>query len=279
LRKTRRDRRFIIHAGLSTIEGVEGMGLKSIRILLVLGMAVLAGACATALEEDEFANMPATRILELARTALEEQRYEAAIDIYRKLESRYPYGRPAEQAQLDIAYAYYKFEQPELAVAAADRFMRLHPTHERVDYAYYLKGLASYRERTGLFARLTGTDDLSDRDTRPIREAYATFNELVSRFPDSPYAADARQRIIHLVNTMAKHDVAVARYYLRHGAYVAVVNRAKKVLEEYQTTPSVEDALGLMAIAYREMGLEDLMQDTVRVLETNFPASNYLARL
>lgn len=255
------------------------MGMKSLRVLCVLFMAILAGACASTTEEDEFANMPATSILELARAALEEQRYEAAIEIYRKLESRYPYGRPAEQAQIDIAYAYYKFEQPELAVAAADRFIRLHPTHERVDYAYYLKGLASYRERTGFFARLTGTDDLSDRDTRPIREAYATFSELVSRFPNSPYAPDARQRIIHLVNVMAKHDIAVARYYLSHGAYVAVVNRAKKVLEEYQTTPAVEDALGLMALAYREMGLDDLMQDTVRVLENNFPESSYLVQL
>lgn len=252
---------------------------RSVRIVLLLVLPLFVSACASTDPEDEFANVPAATLLEYARGALEDDRYAEAIELYKQLESRFPYGRPAEQAQLDIAYAYYKNAEPELAVAAADRFIRLHPTHERVDYAYYLKGIASYRERAGFFARLTGTDDLSDRDTRPAREAYTTFGELVSRFPDSPYAADARQRMIHLVNVLAKHDVSVARYYLAHGAYVAVVNRAKKVLEEYQRTPSVEDALGLMAIAYREMGLTDLMQDTVRILEHNFPASNYLERL
>ena len=249
------------------------------RAVLLLGVALLLGACATTDPEDEFANLPAATLLQAGRAALDERRYTEAIEIYKKLESRFPYGRPAEQAQLDISYAYYKNEEPELAVAAADRFIRLHPTHERVDYAYYLKGIASYRERTGFMARLTGANDLSERDTRPVREAYQAFRELVTRFPESPYAQDARQRMIHLVNVLAKHDVNVARYYLRHGAYVAVVNRAKKVLEEYQRTPSVEDALGLMAIAYREMGLDDLMQDTRRILERNFPGSTYLASL
>jgi outer membrane protein assembly factor BamD len=251
---------------------------QPVRILIALSLAILMSGCASS-EKDEYANLPASTLLEYARSALEEQRYLEAIELYQALESRYPYGRPAEQAQLDIAYAYYKNENPELAVAAADRFIRLHPTHERVDYAYYLKGIALYRERTGFFGRMTGTNDLSDRDTRPAREAYANFTELVARFPNSPYAQDSRQRMIHLVNVLAKHDVNVARYYLSHGAYVAVVNRAKKVLEEYQRTPSIEDALGLMAIAYREMGLDDLMQDTVRILERNFPQSTYLARI
>ncbi len=248
---------------------------RGLGILLSLAIA----GCASLDPDEKYANLPAATLLEYARSALADERYIEAIELYKELESRYPYGRPAEQAQLDVAYAYYKNAEPELAVAAADRFIRLHPTHERVDYAYYLKGIASFRERTGFFARVTGSDDLSNRDTRPAREAYTTFGELVSRFPDSPYAADARQRMIHLVNVLAKHDVAVARYYLSHGAYVAVVNRAKKVLEEYQRTPSVEDALGLMAIAYREMGLTDLMNDTVRILEHNFPASSYLARI
>jgi outer membrane protein assembly factor BamD len=250
-----------------------------IRTVLPFVVAVLLGACATTDPEDEFANLPAATLLEYGRAALDEGRYDEAIEIYKRLESRFPYGRPAEQAQLDIAYAYYKNQEPELAVAASDRFIRLHPTHERVDYAYYLKGIASYRERTGFMARLTGTNDLSGRDTKPVRDAYQAFRELVARFPASPYAQDARQRMIHLVNVLAKHDVNVARYYLEQGAYVAVVNRAKKVLEEYQRTPSVEDALGLMAIAYREMGLDDLMRDTRQILERNFPASTYLATL
>lgn len=252
---------------------------RPIRVVCAAFFALIAAGCAATDPDEEFANLPPETLLQYGRTALDERRYSEAIEIYKQLESRYPYGRPAEQAQLDIAYAYYKNEEPELAVAAADRFIRLHPTHRRVDYAYYLKGIANYRERTGFFARMSGNDDLSDRDTRPARDAYTAFRELVARFPDSPYAADARQRMIHLVNVLAKHDIKVARYYLTHGAWVAVVNRAKKVLEEYERTPSVEDALGLMAIAYREMGLTDLMTDTVRILERNFPGSPYLARI
>ena len=192
------------------------------------------------------------------------------------MESRFPYGKPAEQAQLDIAYAHYRNGDPELAVAAADRFIRLHPAHERVDYAYYLKGLATYREKSGFIGRLTGTDDLSNRDPRPARETYLTYRELVTRFPNSPYAADARQRMLHMVNVLAKHDVTVAKYYMSRGAYVAVLNRAKKVIQEYEQTPAVEDALGLMGVAYREMGMAELQADTRRVLETNFPDSHYL---
>ncbi len=257
---------------------MNGFGKKFVRPLTFAAL-LIAGGCSSSLTTDELDNLPAASMLEVGRTALAEERYEDAIDIYRKLESRYPYGTPAEQAQLDIAYAHHKSDEPELAVAAADRFIRLHPTHERVDYAYYLKGLALYREKDGFFARITGTDDLSDRDQRPARDAFDAFQELVRRFPDSSYADDARQRMIHLVNVLAKHDVAVARYYLSHGAYVAVVNRTKTVIEEYQRAPAVEDALGLMALAYREMGLEDLMQDTVRILEANFPDSSYLQRL
>ena len=228
---------------------------------------------------DETANLPVESLLEFGRAALDEERYQDAIAIYKKLESRFPYGRPAEQAQLNMAYAYYKYGEPELAVAAADRFIRLHPTHERVDYAYYLKGLSTYREKSGFMGRMTGTNDLSNRDPRPAREAYQSYRELVSRYPDSPYAEDARQRMLHMVNVLAKHDIQVARYYLSRGAFVAVVNRAKKVIEEYQQTPSVEDALGLMAIAYREMGMTGLQQDTRQVLELNFPSSHYLRQL
>ncbi len=255
-------------------------GIGSFTLRLVVAVTVLfASGCADTVTVDELDSLPAASMLEVGRTALAEERYEDAIEIYRKLESRYPYGTPAEQAQLDIAYAHHKNEEPELAVAAADRFIRLHPTHERVDYAYYLKGLALFREKDGLIARITGTDDLSNRDQRPAREAFEAFRELLRRFPNSRYADDARQRMIHLVNVLAKHDVAVARYYLSHGAYVAVVNRTKTVIEEYQRAPAVEDALGLMALAYREMGLEDLMQDTLRILQANFPESRYLQRL
>ncbi|GJL80722.1 MAG: outer membrane protein assembly factor BamD [marine bacterium B5-7] len=255
------------------------MSIKTVRYLLLIGTMLSLIGCSSLEEEDKYADLPATTLLSYARTALDDGDFEEAINLYRELESRFPYGKPAEQAQLDVAYAYYKNEEPQLAVAAADRFIRLHPTHERVDYAFYLKGIASYRERTGYVAKVTGTNDLSNRDTKPAQDAYSAFRELVTRFPNSPYADDARQRMVYMVNVLARHDISVARYYLSHGAYVAVLNRTKKVVEEYQRTPSVEDALGLMAIAYREMGLTDLMTDTVRILEKNFPESPYLAEI
>jgi len=250
-----------------------------VRTSLIIALIGTVAGCANFEEVDPTANLPASKILEMARSALKERRYDDSIELYKKLESRFPYGTVAEQAQLDIAYAYHKYDEPELAVAAADRFIRLHPTHKRVDYAYYLKGVASYRERSGVLAQVSGSNDLSDRDPKPARDAYNTFRELITRFPESPYAADARQRMIHLVNALAKHDVGIARYYLSRGAYVAVVNRAKKIVEEYDRTTSVEDALGLMAIAYREMGIDDLAQDTIRVLRHNFPESDYLSQL
>jgi outer membrane protein assembly factor BamD len=224
------------------------------------------------------ANLSADELLQRARSSLDRENYEDALTYYRAIEARFPYGRHAEQAQIDTAYLNFLREEPELAVAAADRFIHLHPTHPRVDYAYYLKGLASFREKKGFMARVTGTNDLSTRDPQPARNALAAFRELVNRYPDSPYAQDARQRVTYLLNSLAQHDVSVARYYLSRGAYVAVVNRAKYVIENYQTTPSVEDALGLMAIAYDEMGLDMLRTDTVRVLEANFPDSAYLQR-
>jgi outer membrane protein assembly factor BamD len=255
------------------------MGIFFAKYLILGLIAVILASCGTPPVEDPTKTLPADGILELAREELNEDRYEAAIDLYRKLESRFPYGIVAEQAQLEVAYAYHKFNEPELAVAAAERFIRLHPTHTRVDYAYYLKGIASYRERSGIMAQISGTNDLSNRDPNPARIAYSTFKEVVTRYPQSPYTEDSRKRMVHLINVLAKHDISVARYYLSRGAYVAVVNRTKNILKEYDRTPAVEDALGLMAIAYREMGITDLMADTVRILRHNFPQSDYLRQL
>jgi outer membrane protein assembly factor BamD len=213
-----------------------------------------------------------------AKEALEKKRFEYAIETYQKLEARYPYGPYAEQAQLDIGYAYYRNDQPEAAIAAANRFIRLHPTHPNVDYAYYLKGLVNFTQQQTIIDRMVEGDDLSDRDPRAARESFNAFRELINRFPDSDYVEDARLRLAYLLNSLARHDVQVADYYLRRGAYVAVVNRAKYIIEQYERTPSVEDALGMMAIAYRLMGMEDLAADTLRVLELNFPDSAYFKR-
>ena len=162
------------------------------------------------------------------------------------------------------------------SIGACDRFIRLHPNHPNVDYAYYLKGLVNFNEDQGLLAQL-GDQDMSERDPKAAREAFDAFKELVSRFPDSKYAADAAARMKYLVNALASHDVHVARYYYRRGAYVAAANRAQSVVQNYPQAPAREEALALMAISYDALGLNDLRDDAKRVLKLNFPNSKYLA--
>ena len=237
---------------------------------LVSGCAKFWGGNSGAGDEEQTAE----QFYAEAKQALDKKRFQEAIELYQKLEARYPYGPYAEQAQLEVAYAYHKNDEPDAAIAAADRFIRLHPTHPNVPYAFYIKGLVNFNQQQSVIDRLTG-GEVSDRDPRAARESYAAFRELVKRYPESRYAEDARQRMEYLLNALAEHDVHVADYYLRRAAYVAVVNRCKHIIEHYERTPAVEDALGLMAIAYQRMGMEELAQDTLRVLQMNFPASAY----
>ncbi len=249
------------------------------RIAIVTLLLALSVGCASDPRGGGDDEASAAELYGQAKQALAAGDYQNAIERYQKLESRFPYGQHAEQAQLEVAFAHHKNAEPELALAAADRFIRLHPTHPNVDYAYYLKGLvSSIEEKRGIIDRLSGSNDLSDRDPQSARDAFYAFRELATRFPESRYADDAKLRMAYLLNTLAKHDIGVARYYLRRGAYVAVVNRAKYVIENYQDTPSVEDALGLMAMAYREMHMSVLVQDTLRVLRLNYPSSRYFSQ-
>jgi outer membrane protein assembly factor BamD len=204
--------------------------------------------------------------------------YETAIDYYQKLETRYPFGPLAEQGQIELAYTYYKYDEPDSAIAAADRFIKLHPRHPSVDYAYYLKGLVNFNRNRGFMARLVPPKD-HERDVGAALDAFRDFSELVERFPDSVYAPDARQRMLYLRNTVAEHELVVARYYMRRHAYVAAANRAKHVVESFPSTPSVPDALVIMVQAYRELGLDDLADDAIRVLRHNYPQVQGLAQL
>ena len=248
-----------------------------IRVAVLACVFALPLGCATQPNADDTAEMSAEEIYSLANDALRDGNYATAISFYQELESRFPYGQHAEQSQIEIAFAHYKNNEPELGLAATDRFIRLHPTHPNVDYAYYLKGLISFsEEQQTVLDRISGSSDFSERDPQTARDAFDAFRELVTRFPNSRYADDARQRMAYLLNVLAKHDINVAQYYLRRGAFVAVVNRAKYVIENYQSTRAVEDALGLMAMAYREMGMLELAEDTLRVLRINFPSSRYL---
>jgi outer membrane protein assembly factor BamD len=196
--------------------------------------------------------------------------------LYEKLESRFPYGIYAQQAQLEVAYAHYKDKEPAAAVAAAERFIKLHPNHPSVDYAYYLKGLINFNDDLGFLGKYTG-QDMSERDPKAAREAFAAFRDLITRFPESRYRRDAIQRMNYLVNTLASHEIHVARYYMKRGAYVAAANRAQYSLKNYPQAPANEEGLLIMVNAYDKLGMTDLRNDAERVMKTNFPDSKYLS--
>lgn len=214
----------------------------------------------------------AQKLYSEAKSEMADGGYEKAIKYFEILEARYPYGRYAQQAQLEVAYAYYKSSEPASAIAACERFIKLHPNHPSVDYAYYLKGLVNFNEDQGILGALAN-QDLSERDPKAARDAFDSFKELATRFPDSKYAADAVARMKYLVNALASHELHVARYYFKRGAYVAAVNRCQSALKQYPQAPTSEEALLLMAKAYETMGMSDLRDDTLRVLQKNFPDS------
>lgn len=245
-------------------------------LLPVLLIGALAG-CAGMAERDQTAGWTADRLYSEAKEEMDAGNWAAAIGLLQKLESRYPFGRYAQQAQIDTAYAHWKDNELGLALAAVDRFLRLYPNHESVDYVLYLKGLINFNDRASLFTSITG-EDMAERDPKAAKEAFDAFKELVTRFPNSKYAEDAASRTRFLVNMLAQNDVHVARYYLRRGAFLAGVNRAQSVVKQYQDAPVVEEALAQMVFGYNALGLDQLRDDARRVLEKNYPSSAYLRR-
>ena len=251
--------------------------MRRLALLALLVPLVLAG-CASL--EDPTKDWTEEKFYQEAKDNLNDGNYEQAIKYFEQLQSRFPYGRYAEQAQLEVAYAQYKYDEPALALAACDRFIRQYPTHPNVDYAYYLKGIVNFRGQRSMANWLFGVkDDLFDRDPKGTRESYESFKELVQRFPYSRYADDSRLRMAYLFEAQACYEASVARFYYEQAAYVGAANRAKYVLENYPRTPATEDALGIQALAYKQMGLEKLSDDSVRILSHNFPNSRYLEEI
>ncbi len=242
------------------------------KYILILMFALLLNGCSifgAPTELDDTKGLSAERIYQAGEEKMRDKDYDQAIVYFGKLESRYPNGRFATQAQIEIAYAHYKKGDPVAAVAAADRFIKLHPNHSNVDYAYYLKGLAVFNER-GVIEKLT-KQQISDRDPRALRDSFATFKELVTRYPKSRYVKDATQRMVYLSNSLSEHELDVARYYMKRQAYLAAINRCKYIIEYYPQSPAIEAALVTMVSAYEYLSLDDLKKDTLRILQTNYP--------
>jgi len=238
-------------------------------LVVLLAATAALGGCGT-LERDPSAKWDAERLYREARTEIELGNWKAAREHLQKIESRFPFTRHAQQAQIEIAYTYYKEGETAQAIAEAERFLRLNPRHPHADYVHYLKGLASFSDDLGLFGRLLGQDP-STRDPKAMRDAFDAFRELVTRFPDSKYAPDARLRMNFLINAMAQSEVNVARFYLQRGAYVAAVQRAQGALRDFQAAPAAAEALAILVRAYDALELPQLRDDAQRVLERNFP--------
>lgn len=210
------------------------------------------------------------RVYSEAKAALNAEDYTTALQYYSQLEARFPFGTYAQQSLLDSAYANYKDDEPESALATLDRFMRVYPLNPNIDYALYLRGLINFNRDIGFFEKYIPRDE-SQRDPGAARFALKDFTTLVNRFSKSKYSEDAAQRIVYLRNRLARHEVNVAHYYMRRGAYIAAANRGKYVIENYPRTPAMPDALLMMAKAYKILELNDLSDDALRVLKLNYP--------
>jgi len=252
------------------------MSLLWMRNVVAIVFVLSATACSLLPEvKDDTAGWSAERLYQEAHEMFTTGNYTRAVKLFETLEGRYPYGRYAQQAILEGAYANYRANETAAAIAACDRFIRTYPNHPNVDYAYYLKGVVNFREDQGLFGYVV-EQDLSERDPKMTKESFGAFKELVARFPESKYAADSVERMRYLTNALSSYEVHVADYYYRRGAYVAAANRAQASLLNYPQTPANEDALILMARSYDQLGLTQLRDDAQRVLKDTFPNGKYL---
>lgn len=248
--------------------------LSMVPASLVLAMGLMLAGCSSTPKDVTIGWSP-EKIYSQAREEADNGAWDKAIGMFEKLEGRAAGTVLAQQAQIDKAFAQYKTGDKAQAVATLDRFIRLHPSSPAVDYALYLKGLVNFNDNLGLFSSIVN-QDLSERDQKAAKDAYESFRELTTRFPESKYTPEARQRMTYIVNSLAAYEVHVARYYASRGAHVAAINRAQQAISDYPGVPANEEALSILVSSYDAMGMADLRNDAQRVLEKNFPNSLYL---
>ena len=225
------------------------------------------------MDTDPTAEWTAKDFYDEARSSLNAGEFQTAIKNLETLEARFPFDPYAKQAQLDVAYAYYKFEEPESAISAVDRFMRLHPRDSHIDYAYYLKGLVNFNRGTGFLDDWFPRDH-AHHDASVMHEAYNDFSTLIRLYPNSHYAGDAHQRMIFLRNKMAQKEIEIAEFYIERNSWLSAINRAKAVIEHYQDSMWSHRALEIMVESYKNLGLKDLAADTQRILSMNSPSND-----
>jgi outer membrane protein assembly factor BamD len=243
--------------------------------ILATGALLLTGCSTTPV--DKTAGMSPNKLYAEAKDEMSTGQWEKAVPLLEKLEARAAGTPLAQQAQLDKAYAHYKSAEPAQALATLERFMKLHPASPAMDYALYLKGIITFNDDLGLLSVVT-RQDLAERDQKASKESFEAFKELVARFPDSRYTPDARQRMTYIVNSLAQYEVHVARYYYKRGAYLAAINRAQLTVTDYRDVPAIEEALFIIYKSYDALGMTQLRDDAKRVLEKNYPQSEFLLR-
>lgn len=239
------------------------------RLLLVLIFGLFLSACSDdPTKSDPYASWSAKDFYDESRRALNAGEFQTAIDHLESLEARFPFSPYSRQAQLDVAYAYYKFEEMDSAIAAADRFLRLNPRDDHADYAWYLKGLANFN-RGSSFLDSWFPRNLAQHDSKSMNDAFNDFSTLIRRYPDSQYAGDAYKRLVYLRNEMAEQEIIVAEHYLKRGAWVAAANRAQYTLERYPQAPARDRALEIMETAYASLNMPELAADARQVIQAN----------
>ena len=251
--------------------------LKSFAYILTAAL-IITGCSSIGGGKESSSEQKVENMYERAKASLQKGNYPTAIRQYRALETTYPFGSYTEQGRLDLIFAYDKNNQADEALEVADNFIKLYPTHKNIDYAYYMRGVVKFEKQLSRVDRFLRGSKNDSRDPKPLRDSYNAFAELIKRFPESPYVADAKQRMIYLNDALAKRELQVANFYYNTGAYVAVINRCKTIIQQYDTAPTVEQALILMVKTYDQMGLHQLAASTQAVLEANFENSENYAQ-